>query len=145
MESIEILLVEDNLNDAELAISALKEYNLANNLEHVKDGPEALEFIYCTGKYKDRVCVAPKVILLDLKLPKLNGLEVLKRLKSDDSTKRIPIIMLTSSSEEPDIEQAYNLGANSYIVKPVEFDKFVESLKNVGFYWMLINKPPVKV
>lgn len=142
MNSIEILLVEDNMNDAELAISALQEYHLANKIEHVKDGPEALDFIFCTGKYIDRICVAPKVILLDLKLPKLNGLEVLKRLKADNKTKRIPVIMLTSSREEPDIERAYDLGANSYIVKPVDFDKFVESLKNVGYYWMLINQPP---
>ncbi|HEX8547419.1 MAG TPA: response regulator [Cytophagaceae bacterium] len=144
MEPIEILLVEDNMNDAELAISALNEYNLANKVEHVKDGPEALDFIFCKGKYKDRVCVAPKVILLDLKLPKLNGLEVLKKIKEDNLAKKIPVIMLTSSQEEPDIEAAYSLGANSYIVKPVEFDKFVEALKNVGYYWMLINQSPLR-
>lgn len=143
MDFVQILLVEDNPNDAELAISALKDYNLANKIEHVKDGPEALDYMFCTGKYAERVCVAPKVILLDLKLPKLNGLEVLKRLKENTETKKIPIIMLTSSKEEPDIEMAYSLGANSYIVKPVEFDKFVESLKNIGFYWMLINQPPI--
>lgn len=145
MNLIEILLVEDNMNDAELAISALKEHNLANNIEHVTDGPEALDFIFCSGKYKDRHCVAPKVILLDLKLPKLNGLEVLKRLKSDESTKKIPVIMLTSSREEPDIESAYSLGANSYIVKPVEFDKFAEALKSVGYYWILVNQTPASI
>jgi len=145
MELIEILLVEDNMNDAELAISALNEYKLANKVEHVKDGPEALDYMFGTGKYEGRNTPAPKVILLDLKMPKLNGLEVLKKLKSNDKTKKIPVIMLTSSKEEPDIDQAYNLGANSYIVKPVEFDKFVEALKNVGFYWMLINQPPVNL
>lgn len=143
MEPIQILLVEDNMNDAELALTALSEYNLANRVEHVKDGPEALDFMFGTGKYAGRSIAAPKVILLDLKMPKLNGLEVLKKLKSDDRTRKIPVIMLTSSREEPDIDKAYSLGANSYIVKPVEFDKFVEALKNVGFYWMLINEPPV--
>ena len=145
MNAVEILLVEDNMNDAELAISALREHNLANKIEHVVNGPDALDFIFCRGKYSERVCVAPKVILLDLKLPKLNGLEVLKILKTDESTKKIPIVMLTSSKEEPDIESAYQLGANSYLVKPVDFDKFVESLKSVGYYWMLINQPPSNV
>jgi CheY-like chemotaxis protein len=143
MQAIEILLVEDNMNDAELALTALNEYNLANKVEHVKDGPEALDFMFGTGKYADKLFAAPKLILLDLKMPKLNGLEVLKKLKSDERTKKIPVIMLTSSQEEPDIEQAYALGANSYIVKPVEFDKFVEALKSVGFYWMLVNQPPL--
>ena len=141
---IEILLVEDNPWDAELALSALQENNLANKVEHVKDGPEALDFMFCTGKYQNSSQCAHKVVLLDLKLPKLIGLEVLRVLKSDERTKKIPVIMLTSSKEEPDIEQAYALGANSYIVKPVEFDKFVEALKNVGFYWMLINQGPQK-
>lgn len=141
MNSIEILLVEDNENDAELTISALSEYNLINTIEHVKDGPEAIDYMFGTGKYKGKKVQTPKVILLDLKLPKLNGLEVLKKLKSDERTKYVPIVMLTSSSEEPDIEKAYALGANSYIVKPVEFDKFAESIKKLGYYWMLINKP----
>lgn len=144
MEIIEILLVEDNVNDAELAISALNEYNLANKVEHVKDGPEALDYMFGTGKYEGKNKPSPKVILLDLKLPKLNGLEVLKKLKSDPKTRKVPVIMLTSSKEEPDIEQAYNLGANSYIVKPVEFDKFVDALKNVGFYWLIVNQPSGK-
>lgn len=141
MKAVEILLVEDNAYDAELTISALKEYNLANKIEHVQDGPEALDFMFGTGSYSGQGYSAPKVILLDLKLPKLNGLEVLKRLKSDPRTKKIPVIMLTSSREEPDIDSAYGLGANSYIVKPVDFYKFVEALKNVGFYWMLLNEP----
>jgi two-component system response regulator len=142
MEIIQILLVEDNLNDAELAISALNEYKLANKIEHVKDGPEALDFLFGTGKYEHTDIPLPRVVLLDLKMPKLNGLEVLKRIKSDERTKKIPVIMLTSSKEEPDIDLAYAYGANSYIVKPVEFDKFAEALKNVGFYWMLVNQPP---
>lgn len=143
MDPIQILLVEDNSNDAELAISALNEYKLANRIEHVKDGPEALDYMFGTGKYAGKNHPLPKVVLLDLKMPKLNGLEVLKKLKSDERTRKIPVIMLTSSREEPDIDKAYSLGANSYIVKPVEFDKFVEALKNVGYYWMLINEPPV--
>lgn len=143
MEAVEILLVEDNVNDAELALTALAEYNLANKVEHVMDGPEALDYMFGTGKYKGKSYNAPKVVLLDLKLPKLNGLEVLKKLKTDERTRRIPVIMLTSSREEPDIETAYNLGANSYIVKPVDFDKFVEALKSVGFYWMLVNQAPM--
>ncbi|MFN3402725.1 MAG: response regulator [Cytophagaceae bacterium] len=142
MDQIEILLVEDNQDDAELAISALNEYKLANKIEHVKDGPEALDFMFCRGKYADRKSSKPKVILLDIKLPKLNGIEVLKALKENDATKKVPVIMLTSSREEPDVDDAYTLGANSYIVKPVEFDKFVEALKSVGFYWMLVNEPP---
>ncbi|MFN6946501.1 MAG: response regulator [Cytophagaceae bacterium] len=143
MNQIEILLVEDNADDAELAISALNEYKLANKIEHVVDGPEALDYIFNKGKYAGIKNPHPKVVLLDLKLPKLNGLEVLKIIKENDETRRIPVIMLTSSREEPDIDTAYNLGANSYIVKPVEFDKFVESLKSVGYYWMLINEPPL--
>lgn len=143
MDVIEILLVEDNLSDAELALSALNEYNLANKVAHVKDGPEALDYMFRTGKYAGQNIAIPKLILLDLKLPKLNGLEVLKKLKEDKRTKKVPVIMLTSSKEEPDIDQAYTLGANSYIVKPVEFEKFVEALKNVGFYWMLVNQPPM--
>ena len=144
MEIVEILLVEDNMNDAELALMALREYNVANKIEHVKDGPEALEFMFRSGKYSHLDGLPPKVVLLDLKLPKLNGLEVLKEIKNNEKTKKIPVIMLTSSREEPDIQTAYDLGANSYIVKPVEFDKFVDALKSVGYYWMLINESPLK-
>ena len=143
MNQIEILLVEDNENDAELAIRALKKNNLANHIMHVKDGAEAIDFIFAKGAFEGRSKeAAPKVILLDLKLPKLNGLQVLKEIKNNPKTKKIPVVMLTSSKEEPDIEEAYQLGANSYIVKPVEFEKFILAMKNIGFYWMLINQPP---
>lgn len=144
MKSVEILLVEDNDNDAELALRALSKNNLVNKVVHVKDGPEALDYVFCKGKFKDRnIGEAPKLILLDLKLPKLTGLEVLKILKAEVKTKMIPVVMLTSSKQEPDIKTAYELGANSYIVKPVEFDKFTEAMKNIGYYWMLINEAPV--
>lgn len=131
----EILLVEDNPNDAELTTRALKQRNLANQLHVCRDGAEALEYIA-------RVNGVPKVILLDLKLPKIDGLEVLRRLKSEDRTKTIPVVVLTSSREEPDIERAYALGANSYIVKPVDFDAFARAVSDVGLYWLLLNHPP---
>ncbi len=145
MESneVEILLVEDNPNDAELAIRALKAHNLANKLVWLKDGVEALDFIFAQGQYADRsIEDIPKVVLLDLKLPRVNGLEVLEKVKSDLRTKDIPVVMLTSSSEERDIVTSYNLGVNSYILKPVDFDKFIEAIKEIGFYWLLLNKPP---
>lgn len=143
MKSVEILLVEDNDNDAELALRALRKNNMVNKVVHVKDGPEALDYVFCTGKFNDRNKEeVPKLILLDLKLPKLTGLEVLKAIKEDVVAKTIPVVMLSSSKEEPDIKSAYELGANSYIVKPVEFDKFTDAMKNVGYYWMLINEAP---
>ena len=145
MESneVEILLVEDNPNDAELAIRALKARNLANKLIWLKDGVEALDFIFAQGQYADRsVEDVPKVVLLDLKLPRVNGLEVLEKIKSDKRTRTIPVVVLTSSSEERDIVTSYNLGVNSYILKPVDFDKFIDAVKDVGLYWMLLNKPP---
>jgi CheY-like chemotaxis protein len=145
MESneVEILLVEDNPNDAELAIRALKAHNLANKLVWLKDGVEALDFIFAQGQYADRsIEDIPKVVLLDLKLPRVNGLEVLEKVKSDKQTRTIPIVVLTSSSEERDIVTSYNLGVNSYILKPVDFDKFVDAVKDVGLYWLLLNKPP---
>lgn len=141
MNSVEILLVEDNDNDAELAIRALRKNNMANSIIHIKDGPEALDYIFSTGAYGNRgIENIPRIILLDLKLPKLTGLEILEKIKSDNRTKMIPVIMLTSSKEEPDIASAYQLGANSYIVKPVAFDSFIDAMKNVGYYWMLINQ-----
>jgi CheY-like chemotaxis protein len=146
MESneVEILLVEDNPNDAELAIRALKTHNLANKLVWLKDGVEALDFIFAQGPYADRsIEDIPKVVLLDLKLPRVNGLEVLEKVKSDKRTRTIPIVVLTSSSEERDIVTSYNLGVNSYILKPVDFDKFVEAVKEVGIYWLLMNKLPL--
>ena len=132
----EILLVEDNANDAELTMRALKQRNLANQLLLCRDGAEALEY------FGDRTNGVPRVILLDLKLPKVDGLEVLRQLKADERTKAIPVVVLTSSREEPDIERAYALGANSYIVKPVDFEGFARAVSDVGLYWLLLNHPP---
>lgn len=142
-QEIEILLVEDNIDDANLAIRALKKNNLANQLFHVKDGVEALDFIYGQGQYVGRNTIKPKLILLDVKMPKVDGKEVLKKLKSDVLTKDIPIVMLTSSKEDPDIKACYELGANSYIVKPVEFDKFQKTVSELGMYWLMTNQPPI--
>jgi len=142
---VEILLVEDNPQDAEMAIRALKKNNLSNNVVHVTDGEEALDFIFARGAYSGRnIESGPKIILLDLKLPKVDGLEVLKIVKSDERTKMIPVIALTSSSEEKDIIESYRLGVNSYIVKPVDFDKFVEAIKDLGLYWLLLNQSPIR-
>ena len=140
---VEILLVEDNINDAELAIRALKKNNIANNLIHLTDGAEALEFLFGTGKYAGRnIQKKPKVILLDLKMPKVDGIEVLKQIKANDQTKIIPVVVITSSKENPDVEQAYLLGANSYLVKPVEFENFRRAVTEIGMYWLLYNHPP---
>lgn len=143
MYTLQILLVEDNMSDAELTIRALKKNNLANKLTHVKDGAEALDFIFAQGEYsyreRDNV---PSVIVLDLKMPKVNGIEVLRRIKSDAHTKRIPVVVLTSSKEDPDIQECYRLGVNSYVVKPVEFDDFIKAISNLGLYWMILNQPP---
>jgi len=141
-KQVEIVLVEDNPHDAELALRALKTYNLANNLIWLQDGVEALDFFFAQGQYSDRTIEdVPKVVLLDLKLPRINGLEVLEKVKSDVRTKGIPIVVLTSSSEERDIVTSYNLGVNSYIIKPVDFDKFINAIREIGFYWLLLNKP----
>ena len=141
---IEILLVEDNPNDVKLALHALKKNNIANRIEIVRDGAEALEFIFATGAYADRQNAEnPRVILLDLKLPKVDGLEVLRQIKSDPRTRAIPVVVLTSSREERDIVESYNLGVNSYIVKPVDFEQFNESVRQLGMYWLLLNQPPV--
>lgn len=138
---IEILLVEDNPSDQELTLKALKKYNLSNNIYIVEDGAEALDFIFAEGEYSSRnISIVPRLILLDLKLPKVSGLEVLKIIKSDARTKKIPVVVLTSSKEERDIVESYEYGVNSYIVKPVDFSKFVESIKEVGFYWLLLNQ-----
>jgi two-component system response regulator len=138
---ISVILVEDNMDDAALTIRALKKNNLANNLIHLQDGEEALDFLFAEGKYEGRsMDNIVKVILLDLKMPKVNGIEVLKRIKSDPKTKTIPVVVLTSSAEDPDIKKCYELGANSYIVKPVEFDNFSKTVADLGFYWMLTNK-----
>jgi two-component system response regulator len=142
-EAVDILLVEDNPQDAELTIRALKKHNLANRLITVEDGAEALDFIFCRGKYATReLSHSPKVVLLDLKLPKVSGLEVLRALKQDERTRTIPVVVVTSSREDPDIKTAYGLGANSYVVKPVDFDAFAESVSSLGLYWLLVNQPP---
>ncbi|MGF7139165.1 response regulator [Roseimarinus sediminis] len=141
LKEVEILIVEDNPLDAEMALRALKKNKLTNNVMVVGDGEEALDFLFAKGKYEERINInRPKIILLDLKLPKINGLEVLKVLKSDPQTKIIPVIMLTSSKEESDVIKSYELGVNSYIVKPVDFDKFVEAIRNLGYYWLLLNQ-----
>jgi two-component system response regulator len=140
---VEILLVEDNPQDAELTIRALKKHNLANRLLAVEDGAEALDLIFCRGKYAHRdISNPPKVVLLDLKLPKVDGLEILRVLKQDDRTRSIPVVIVTSSREDPDIKAAYNLGANSYVVKPVGFEAFADAMSKLGLYWLLVNQPP---
>ena len=142
-DAVDILLVEDNPQDAELTTRALKKNNLANRLITVEDGAEALDFIFCRGKYATRNNgQSPKVVLLDLKLPKVSGLEVLRALKQDERTRSIPVVVVTSSREDPDIKTAYSLGANSYVVKPVDFDAFAESVSSLGLYWLLVNQPP---
>jgi CheY-like chemotaxis protein len=139
-------LVEDNQSDAELTTRALKTCNLANNLIWVKDGAEALDFLFARGVYGSRnVNDKPKVILLDLRLPKVDGLEVLRQLKTNDKTRMIPVTVLTSSKEEKDIVESYKLGVNSYVSKPVEFEKFVKSVSELGLYWLLLNKPPINL
>lgn len=141
LDTVDILLVEDNPHDAELTLRALRKHNLANHLYVVEDGVEALDFIFGQGQYAQRQGANhPKVVLLDLKLPKLNGLEVLRKIKTDARTRTIPVVMLTSSAEDPDIQAAYKLGANSYVVKPVEFSAFTEAMSHLGFYWLLVNQ-----
>jgi two-component system response regulator len=140
---VEILLIEDNPNDAELTIRALKKKNFANNIVHLKDGAEALDYIFCTGAHSGRdINNKPRAILLDLKMPKVNGLEVLERVKADARTRSIPIIVLTSSNEDPDVKKCYEMGVNSYIVKPVGFDNFTKAVADLGFYWLLLNQAP---
>lgn len=142
-DAVEILLIEDNPHDAELTIRALKKRGLANQLFVVKDGREGLDFIFGRGLYSERdMTHFPKVVLLDLKLPKVNGLEVLRAVKSDPRTQAIPVVMVTSSVEDPDVQAAYALGANGYVVKPVEFSAFQTVMSDLGFYWLMINQPP---
>lgn len=143
MEEIEILLVEDNPTDAELTMRALKRKNMANQVVWVKDGEEALDFIFAQGEYSHRNPEdLPKLILLDLRMPKVDGLEVLQRIKAEENTRKIPVVVLTSSKEDRDIVESYELGVNSYVSKPVEFDQFIDAVSTLGFYWMLINNPP---
>jgi len=139
----EVLLVEDDPNDAELTLRALKKHNLANKVYVVADGEEALEFIFATGKYADRnLDFPPKVIFLDLKLPKVSGIEVLRKIKSDEKTRLIPVVVVTSSQESQDVKECYALGVNSYIQKPIEFENFVNAISEAGLYWLVINKGP---
>ena len=141
---IEILVVEDNARDEEMALRALRKRNLANHVQVARDGAEALEYLFATGAFAGRDTQhTPQVTLLDLKLPKVSGLEVLQRIKADEQTKMIPVVVLTSSQEERDMIDSYRLGVNSYIVKPVDFDKFLDAVGGVGLYWLLVNKPPV--
>lgn len=140
-QDVDILLVEDNPNDVELTLRALKKHHLANRVQVVGDGAEALEFIFGTGRFAGEFPDQLKVIFLDLKLPKVSGLEVLQRLKSDERTRRIPVVVMTSSHEDRDIEECYDLGVNSYVVKPVEFEAFAKTVADLGFYWLLVNQP----
>jgi two-component system response regulator len=139
--TVEILLVEDNQDDEELALVALRDGKLANRIDVVRDGEEALEYLFATGRYAHRrMQHPPRLILLDIKLPKLDGLEVLARLRADPRTRTIPVVILTSSREEQDIIRGYDLGVNSYIVKPVDFEQFMLAVKQIGYYWMLLNE-----
>ena len=140
---IEILLVEDNPNDVELTLRAFGKANLSNRIHVARDGAEALEFVFCEGPHAGRKMEdGPKVVLLDLKLPKVDGLEVLQRIKGDPRTRMIPVVVLTSSREQRDVVESYNLGVNSYIVKPVNFERFVQAVEQLGLYWLLMNEPP---
>ncbi|UII32645.1 response regulator [Fulvivirga ulvae] len=146
LNEVEILLIEDNPYEAELAIRNLKKYNLGNKLYHIDDGAEALEYIFSGNKedgVSEQQIFNPKVILLDLKLPKVSGQEILREIRANDLTSTIPVVVLTSSSEESDIKECYKLGANSYIVKPVSFDSFSKAMKDLSMYWLLLNKRPV--
>ena len=143
-QQIEILLVEDNQDDVELTLHALQKENPANSIHVARDGEEALDFLFCDGRFSRRSFEhPPRLVLLDLKLPKVDGLEVLKRLKGDVRTRTIPVVILTSSREERDLVSSYNLGVNSYIQKPVDFEQFRETVKTVGLYWLLVNQAPV--
>jgi len=141
---VEILLVDDNPNDVKLALHAFKKHKFANRVYVARDGAEAVEFLFCTGPYADRrIDNGPKLILLDLKLPLVDGVEVLRRIKADPRTRTIPVVILTTSREEPDIVESYRLGVNSYIVKPVDFDQFTQAVSTLGYYWLLLNQSPV--
>lgn len=142
-QSVEILLVEDNPSDLELTLHALKRHKIVNRIEIARDGTEALDFLFGRGTHEGRdLDDGPRVIFLDLKLPKIDGLEVLKEIKSDVRTRNIPVVVLTSSREESDIVESYRLGVNSYIVKPVDFEQFIQAVQQLGFYWLLLNQPP---
>lgn len=141
LQEVEILLVEDNMSDAELTIRALNKAKIANSILHLKDGAEALDYLFAKGVYAERdLTKLPKVILLDIKMPKVDGIEVLRQLKANEHTKIIPVVIMTSSSEEKDIVSSYQLGVNSYVVKPVGFEGFAKAVAELGLYWMLLNK-----
>lgn len=142
-EQVEVLLAEDSESDAEMALRAFRKHHFMNRVHWVKDGEEALEFVRCTGRYADRDAnQTPKLLLLDLKMPKVNGIDVLRQLKEDDRFKGIPVVIMTSSNEERDVVESYRLGVNSYIVKPVDFSQFVKTVSEVGMYWVLTNRAP---
>jgi len=141
--AVELLLVEDNPQDLELTLRALRKASLANHVQIARDGAEALDFIFCEGPYATRsIRDRPRIVLLDLKLPKIDGLEVLRRIKGDPRTRMIPVVVLTSSKEQCDVVESYHLGVNSYIVKPVNFEGFASAVRDLGFYWLLLNQPP---
>jgi len=139
-QHVQILLVEDSVQDAELTQRALKRHNVANDIAWVRDGVQALDYLFCEGDFADRDSMPPKLVLLDLKMPRMDGLQVLERLKGDARTRKIPVVMLTSSREEGDLLKSYSLGVNSYIVKPVDFEQFAETVSQVGMYWVLANQ-----
>jgi two-component system response regulator len=142
-QPVEILLAEDNAEDAEMTIRALRRNHLTHSLHWVKDGAEALDYLFCSGRYSGRdASRAPKLVLLDIKMPKVDGIEVLRRLKQDEGTRAIPVVVMTSSNEERDVVESYRLGVNSYIVKPVQFDQFIETVAKMGLYWLLTNRAP---
>jgi two-component system response regulator len=144
-QEIEILLIEDSLSDAEMTLRALKKSHLANRVLHLIDGAEALDYLFANGKYIGRrIEDMPKIILLDLKMPKINGKEVLAKIKADERTRRIPVVVLTSSREDPDIQVCYSLGVNAYVVKPVEFEEFQKAISNLGLFWLIVNRPPAR-
>lgn len=142
-QAVDVLLVEDNPEDAELTLRALKRHNLANRVFVAEDGAEALDFIYCRGRHAGRKPSVPRVVLLDLKLPKVSGLEVLEAIKRDEATRALPVVVVTSSKEDPDVRAAYELGANSYVVKPVDFEGFAHAMSQIGLYWLLVNQKPL--
>jgi CheY-like chemotaxis protein len=142
---VDVLLVEDNPSDAELALHSLRKHNLANNLVWVKDGEAALEFLFNKGEYASRSDVLPKVVLLDLRLPKVDGIEVLRQIRRDPKTRKIPVVVLTSSKEERDIAETYELGVNSFVPKPVAFEEFAKVVANLGMYWILVNRAPAEI
>lgn len=137
-----ILLVEDQKNDVQLTLAAFAEHNLTNKVDVVRDGVEALDYLYCRGKFAGRTDGNPTVVLLDIKMPRLNGIEVLRRMKADPNLKRVPVVMLTSSREDPDLSACYEMGVNAYVVKPLDFQQFTEAAKAIGVFWSIINEPP---